>query len=249
MFESKTAVIITFVLVAVVLAAVVPLLRKYGVEHTDVSNRLRTLALENADYTIYIGMPADSPALWDAVSDVTDSTLSLQDGTVVPYSDVRAFAVVYANGQLVDAELEGLPLPPGTSGLSPSSETNDDILEAGDLVTGKDYIEINYGACPAHPNRSDHYSTTLTNISDEPIRVERFAGYAKTTTGWRLFTVTNTFYSAEEFQEWYGLKNAEWIMPGASATDPNNYGARPVLWAYYCRSKSGKRFITGESLE
>lgn len=249
MYESKTAIIIIFVLVTIALAAVASLFRRSGVKPVDGFNRLRTLALENADYTIYIGVPADTPAMWEAVSDVTDSTLSLQDGTVIPYADVRAFAVLYSNGQLVDAEFEGLPLPPGVTGLTPSSETDDDILEADDLTVGKDYLQITFGACPAHPNSLDHYSTTLTNITDEPIRVEKFAGYSKTAIGWRLSTITNKFFSAEEFQEWYGLKNTGWIMPGESASDPNNYGSRPVLWAYYCRSESGKRFIAGESLE
>lgn len=249
MFESNTTVIIIFVAVAVVLVAVLSLLRQHSVVQAGVANRLRTLALENADYTIFIGIPVTAPAEWDTVTEVTDSTLYLQDGNAIPYSRVRAFAVAYTNGQLVDAELRGLPLPPGTSGLLPSRKTDDDILEADDLVIGRNYIRITYGACPAHPNSPDHYATTLTNISNEPIRVERFAGYTKTNAGWRLFTVTNSFFSAEEFQEWYGLRNRAWIMPGKSVTDPNNYGARPVLWAYYCRSESGKRFIVGEALE
>ena len=213
------------------------------------STRLRILAMERADYTIHIGMPAGAPKHWQTVQHVADESLTLDDGTVVSYSNVQAFAVIYPNGQLVEYETQGLPLPQGVTGLVPQPKADDDILNAADLIQGKGYIQIRYGPCPAHSNDPDHYSTTLTNVSDEPIRVERFAGYTKTAGAWRLSTVTKNFYSAEEFTEWYGLKDQEWILPGASATDVNNYGSRPMLWAYYCQSKSGQRFIAGESVE
>ena len=214
-----------------------------------ISSRLRTLAMERDDYTIYVGMPAVAPTHWQTVEQVADESLTLEDGTVVSYSNVLAFAVIYPNGQPVEYETHGLRLPQGVTGLSAQPKAVDDVLKAADLIQGKDYIQIRYGPCPAHPNDPEHYSTTLTNVSDEPVRIERFAAYRKTARRWRMSTVTRNFYSAEEFTEWYGLKDKKWIQPGDSATDANNYGAPPVLWAYYCQSKSGQRFIAGESLE
>ena len=213
-----------------------------------ISARLRTLAMERDDYTIHIGMPASAPTHWQTVERVADESLTLEDGTVVSYSNVQAFAVIYPNGQPVEYETHGLPLPQGISGLSAQPKAVDDVLNAADLIQGGDYIQIRYCPCPAHPNDPEHYSTTLTNVSAEPIRIERFAAYRKTADGWRMSTVTKNFYSADEFAEWYGLKDEKWILPGDSATDLNNYGAPPILWAYYFQSKSGQRFIAGESL-
>ena len=213
------------------------------------STQLRALAMERADYTIHIGIPAAAPTHWQTVEHAADESLTLDDGTVVSYANVQAFAVTYPNGQLVEYVSHGLPLPKGVSGLSQQPKADDDVLNDADLIRGKNYIQIRYRPCPAHPNDTNHYSTTLTNVSDEPIRVERFAGYTKTADGWWLSTVTKNFYSAEEFVEWYGLRGEKWIQPGMSATDANNYGTRPVLWAYYCQSKSGQQFIAGESLE
>ena len=73
------------------------------------STQLRTLALERADYTIHIGMPAAAPTHWQTVEHVSDESLTLSDGTAVSYSHVHAFVVVYPNGQLVEYESHGLP--------------------------------------------------------------------------------------------------------------------------------------------
>lgn len=43
-------------------------------------------------------------------------------------------------------------------------------------------------------------------------------------TNFKLNTVTGKYFTAEEFKEWYG-QSGDWLEPGQSATDPNNYGA------------------------
>jgi hypothetical protein len=64
-----------------------------------------------------------------------------------------------------------------------------------------------------------------------------------------LSAVTGTFYSGCEFCEWYGLGDREWLGPGESACDPNNYGGPPMLWACYCQAEDGKEFVAGGVLE
>jgi hypothetical protein len=54
--------------------------------------------------------------------------------------------------------------------------------------------------------------------------------------------------TAEDFEEWYG-QTGDWIHPGQSVTDPNNFGSPPVLWAYYYETEEGKRFLTGGIIE
>jgi hypothetical protein len=163
--------------------------------------------------------------------------------------DVRAFAVAYANRQLVDCELCGLPLPEGLHGLSPASRADSDVLRLDDLEAGKAFIQVRYAPSASRPQDQTYYATTLQNLSTERIRVLRFGGYRRSGKHWKLATVTRQFYSADEFREWYGLGSAEWIEPGQAVTDPENYGSRPVLWAYYCESASGKPFVVGGTLE
>ncbi len=55
--------------------------------------------------------------------------------------------------------------------------------------------------------------------------------------------MARNFYSAGEFREWYSMGDREWIAPGESVTDTNNYGARPVLWAYWLETDNGEEFL------
>jgi hypothetical protein len=167
----------------------------------------------------------------------------------IPLAEVRAFVVAYANGQLVDCELAGLPEPPGLAGFGPERGRDDDVLRPAALEKGRKYVEVKYGPSQLRPKDRRHYSTTLTNISGQRVKVLRFAGYVRRQPGWILHTVTGTFFSAEEFREWYGLGEREWLGPGESACDPNNYGGLPVLWAYYCQAEDGEEFIAGGVLE
>jgi hypothetical protein len=183
------------------------------------------------------------------VSRVTDGTVTVADGGNTPLADVKAFVVAYPNGQVIDCELAGLPGLVGMTGLTPGRKWHDDVLRSADLEEGRTYVAVKYGPNKLRPKERGYYSTTLTNISGQRLRVLRFAGYARTPRGWELNTVTGTYYSAGEFREWYGLGQKEWLDPGESACDPNNYGGPPTLWAYYCQTEDGKEFVAGGVLE
>lgn len=216
----------------------------------SVAQRLLALAKQRSDYRIMVGIPLAAPTEWAKVVKVDDDTIDIETLGTRNLSEVGTFFVAYPNGQLIDVETCGLHLPKGTTGLwgASSNETND-VLHDGDLAVGKKRVRIEYGECAARPNDPEHYSTTLTNLTDQRIKVLRFAGYHRYEDDWKLATVTRKFYSAEEFREWYGLGKEEWIAPGKSVADPNNYGGRPVLWAYYCKTESGETFIAGDVLE
>jgi len=207
------------------------------------------LAKQRADYQILIGIPAEAPTEWASASQVTDQHVNVDGHGNIPLTTVRAFVVAYPNGQVVDAELCGLPLPQKMTGLFPGKRIDLEVLQPEDWLEGDHYLRIKYGLSKLKPTDRNHYSTTLTNISKQKVKVLRFAGYTKTRGGFQLNTVTGTFYSAQEFREWYGLGSSDWILPGESAADPNNYGGPPVLWAYYCEAEDGKHFIAGGILE
>jgi len=211
--------------------------------------RLSNLIAQRPDYLIFIGVPFAAPKEWSAATRQGADSLAAGSYGAVRISEVRAFIVAYANGQMLDCERCGLPLPEGLDGLSPALRAESDSLLPGDLEQGRAYVQITYGPSATRPKDRNHYATTLKNISAERIRVHRFAGYRRSGKGWRLATVTRQFYSAEEFREWYGLGPSEWLEPGQAVTDPNNYGAPPVLWAYYGETASGKQFVAGGALK
>jgi hypothetical protein len=205
--------------------------------------RLAVLARQRPDYRIWVGVPPERPIGWAVASRVAADAVAVEGRGEIPLAEVRAFVVAYANGQMIDCELAGLPVPAGLTALSPARRRDSDVPQAADLEEGREYIMVKYGPSQLKPRDRNHYSTTLTNVSEQRIRVLKFAGYTRTADGWKLNTVTGTFYSAREFREWYGLGPNEWLGPGESACDSNNYGGPPVLWAYYCQAEDGREFV------
>jgi len=213
------------------------------------TNRLSRLIAQRNDFRIFVGVPLAAPKRWAVARNVGGALLNVEEFGNVPAADVHAFAVAYPSGQLVDSELCGLPLPKNSHGLFPAGQAASDSIRDEDLEIGRGYIRVSYGPSSTRPQDHGYYSTTLKNISSERIQVKRFAGYQRSGKVWNLATVTRQFYSAEEFREWYGVVSSDWIEPGQAVTDLNNYGSRPVLWAYYCQSVSGKEFVAGGVLE
>jgi hypothetical protein len=211
--------------------------------------RLAVLARQRSDYRILVGVPPAEPAHWAVAAAVTEQTVRVEGHGDIPLAEVKAFIVAYPHGQVIDCELVDLPWPDGMTGLSPGQRRYPHVLQLADLREGQKYIQVRYGRSLLRPHDRHHYSTTLTNISGQRVRVLRFAGYARTREGWMLNSVSGTFYSAQEFREWYGLGQEELLDPGESACDPNNYGGIPGLWAYYCQAEDGKKFIAGDVLE
>jgi hypothetical protein len=243
------AVVLGFGLVAAVILVLASKREHPSPDPDSPGERLAVLMRQRSDYNVLVGVPPDRPDHWASASGLTTDAVTVEGHGNIPLVEVRAFVVSYPGGQLVDCEPVGLPVPAGFTGLVRGQRSDHDVLQPADLKEGRNYIEVKYGRSALKPNDASHYSTTLTNISGKRIKVLRFAGYALTPGGWKLHTVTGGFYSAQEFREWYGLGPKEWIGPGESATDPNNYGSPPVLWAYYCRTEDGQEFVAGGVLE
>lgn len=223
--------------------------RSPSVSPNSLGQRLAVLVNQRPDYRILVGVPPAEPVSWAVVSQMAGDHLTVEGHGDILLAEVKAFVVAYPNGQIIDCEFAGLLPPHRMTGLQPGRNKHGDILRADDLVEGRKYIQVTYGRSVLRPQDRNHYSTKLTNISEKRVRVLRFAGYIRMPQGWRLNTVTGTFYSALEFREWYGLAQDEWVEPSQSVTDPNNYGSPPVLWAYYCQAEDGKEFIAGGVLE
>lgn len=211
-------------------------------------DRLVVFARQRHDYKIYVAFPTAEPRGWVQVARVFDASVDLQDGTNLLLQDIREFFVTYAGGSLLHDESRSTPLPPNITGLEPARRKLRATLTLNQLEQGKQYVQIEYGRSMVKPRNSSYYATTLRNVSSKRVRVTHFGGYSPSGTTYQLNTVTGNFYSAREFQVWYGLDGGEWIEPGNAVTDRNNYAAPPVLWAYFCETNDGEEFIAGEVL-
>lgn len=215
----------------------------------DVESRLRARMATRNDWVIHVGVPLEKPVRWAMVDSYDDSSLVVEGlGSISPAA-VREFVVAYPNRQMVDSHVVSLDYPEAVTGLSPGRRQDSDTVEEADLEIGAKWVEVAHGPVRRDARGETAYSTTLTNVSGERVRVLRFAGYHRVRGRWVLSTVTGQFYSPDEFRSWYGLTDSEWLQPGESATDPDNYGGPRSLWAYYCESESGERFVAGGIVE
>jgi hypothetical protein len=225
------------------------LMRRRQRNASTIGDRLFALANERSDYIIAVGIPPSDPNRWSEVTAVTNSTVATSDARQIPLDEITHFVVSYPNGQLVDFESSKPELSIGITGITTAAHPDTDLLTVDDLMDGNQYVVMSYGPSTSRPNDPNHYSTSLTNISDHKIRVLQFGGYTPAKNGWKLDNATSAFYSPDEFVNWYGLGEAEWITPGQKVTDTNNYGGRPVLWAYYCETDDGTKFVAGKVLD
>lgn len=211
--------------------------------------RLRHLALERGEYRIFVGVPPSAPTHWQVAESVRPDGLVLPDGASVVWGNVRAAVVAYPNGQILGHWLGNLEMPEGLTGLWRDGPAETDQIRLEDLRDGEPFARVRFGLCLSRPGERDAYSTSLVNLAEVRIRVEKFGGYQRHGVEFHLSNVSGRFYTSEEFRTWYGLEDEEWILPGQEVADPNNYGPRPTLWAYYCTTEQGTRFLVGAMIE
>lgn len=207
----------------------------------ETGEKLLHYVAERSDYLVFVGTPLNSPTTWIAVSAINAKYAAVPGIGKVPISAIATVTVAYPNGQILWSNRPDLSPPVGTSALAPSRKPSGHTLKESEIERGSRRVKVTFGPSPsAEPGC---YSTTLTNTSAEPLKILWFGAYIQTEESWTLDTVTGNLYSAEEFRTWYGLGNNEWLLPGASACDPNNYGGPSALWAFKVESASGDQFV------
>jgi len=172
--------------------------------------------------------------------------------TSISLTSIKSFYVTSHDGQLVHTEWIAITdwptLPPDILRQIKQRLPARTTLGLGDLESGKPFLDVRYGP-KQHAGDPQHgYSTSVTNISRQRIKVLRFAGMRPDSGHWTLASVTGDFYSPSNFKEWYGLQG-EWLKPGDSVCDTGNWGQPPVLWAYYGVTDTGQHFVAGKVLE
>ena len=211
--------------------------------------RLLAHSRDRRDYRLFVGVPSANPTAWVEVARIEESSVKLRDNRVLDLSEVAAYFVAYPSGTLVDYRCPNdLPVPEWVKFPEKSGVPDHDELTADDLKEGRSVVRVTFGKSRSKPGSRHHYSTTLTNLSTKRVQVLKFGGYTKVGKVFTLNTISQRFFTAEDFKEWYDQKG-DWLEPGESVTDPNNYGSPPVLWAYYCEAEGGGKFVTGGIVE
>lgn len=221
---------------------IVAIVLRSGVSSTQgtpgtLGQRLLAHSRDRNDYRLFVGVPSANPTAWVEVARIDGSSVTLRNSQGLDLSEVRACFVAYPSGALVDYRCPNeLPVPEWVSFPENSGPPDRAILTATDLKAGVSLVRVEFGKSTSEPRSRHHYSTTLTNVSGKRVRVLKFRGYTRAGTGFSLNTITSRFFTAEDFKEWYGQKG-EWIDPGQSVTDPNNYGSPPCLVGLLLRGR------------
>jgi hypothetical protein len=196
--------------------------------------------------TIYIGWPVDSPSEWRRVKTYDLKKLELEDGTVSKPSEVRSYLLVYPNNEVLGGTNLFYPLPSELKFLEPEAGvTNGPLsLDSAAVALGKSTCTASHSHFRKDAQKKQIYATTLKNISQQRIRIQKFAAFRPAGDNYVLSTVSRNFYSAEQFQSWYSTAADGWLKPGEQVTDDSNYGSGPGIWAYFGETEDGKYFTT-----
>jgi len=204
---------------------------------------LRSHLAEGRDYKYFVGVPLNAPKEWKQAKTV-GKTLSIENDQV-DLDEIMAFIVAYPNGKVLSAHREFFPLPEGTKFIETKLTPRKDILDLSMLKEGSAFVKISYSPSSSQRIKSDHYSTSIRNISDQKIRVIKFGGFTKSGEVYRLNTISGDYFPADDFINWYDAPKNGWLQPGTTVSDPNNYGGGNGYWVYYFETEDGKKFAAG----
>lgn len=212
---------------------------------SSAASRLSRYIRQQRPYRFYVTTNEGDPRTWLNAVPVDEMTLALEGGDHISVYQVRSFLIGYASGEILDSEAPFLPLPDGLHYIEEAEEPTLHFLESSEFRDGSQHVELIFGEHPENAEYSCRYATWFTNTSAHKLRVLKFGGYVPEGRKYRLHTISGTFFTAEQFRNWYGM-DSDWIMPGQTVCDPNNYGGAGFLWAYWCETSEGERFIVAQ---
>jgi len=178
--------------------------------------KLSTYIREEQEFQIFILNEGDHWETYD--TSVHGSAEAIDDG----------YVVAYANGEIIENQSNARSLPPGVS-----------------YIVGVPYQVVRMPPCvgndprvrivhePSIYHERGRYCTKVTNTGEVPFRVNRFASFSRAGLfgGYRLSTITNDWFSHEQFMCWYNAK-AEWLSPQSTVVDEDNFGFGNGYWVF-----------------
>ncbi len=194
--------------------------------------------------SVYIGMPLTAPTIWQKAKDFDNRRITLQDESKISVHDIVSYLVIYPNGEIRSYQKLFFPLPDGVRNLETlKTEHIYYRFDPGELNSGTNVCRVTNDGFRLDNNQKSIFRTTLTNLSDQPIRILRFAAFvASGDQQYRLNNVSGDFYSRDQFAAWYVAADG-WIPAGKSVFDDANYGSGNGVWAYFGITKSGDKFV------
>ena len=198
---------------------------------------------------VYIGWPLARPVEWKRATSYSRERLELENGASVEPSEVSSRLLVYPNNEALEGSNVFLPLPAGVTLLEPKAGPKEPLaLDSVQMELGKAICRVSHSRFRKSEDGRPIYATTLRNISSQPIRIRKFAGFQRVREKYVLSTVTGVYFTDGQFISWYAAPEDGWIAPGAEVTDDSNYGRGNGIWAYFGVTKDGNHFIAAESL-
>lgn len=160
------------------------------------------------EFLIYLRMPNGEWRRYDSVE-------------YGPAADIKKdYVVAYLNGEVLEVIPPAAALPEGLHYIQtfpPQKIAMPECVEDDFQVSITHVVSSYY--------RGGRYATRIYNPGPQRFRIRRFGGFHRWGLWgrWRLSTITNNWFSGEQFRCWYNQKN-EWIMPGEYVIDYDNYG-------------------------
>lgn len=148
-------------------------------------------------------------------------------------SITKGYAVAYANGELLEYCDNGSDLPPWTNFIYTIPYK---VVKMPECAAD---ARVSIVHEPSAYRQDGYYCTKLTNNSDAPFKVNRFAAFSKKGFfgGYRLSTISHDWFSHEQFLYWYNTRS-EWIRPGTTVADQDNYGFGNGYWVFEIEFKN-----------
>jgi hypothetical protein len=155
-------------------------------------------------------------------------------------SKLNKFIISYRNGDFVYGNFDFRSYPEQISWMREIPATGITI-DKNTLITGNHLAEISFSSSPIFGKDSNYYETKIKNISSVKFKVINFGGFLKDANNkYQLNTITNNYFSDNDFQNWYMRSGQIWIYPNEIVSDPINYGGAQNNWAYQIETETGE---------
>ena len=159
-----------------------------------------------------------------------------------PESIKHGYIVAYNSGEIVEDCANSNDLPDEVYYIEDEPYK---IIKMPECIEDNSIVSIIHE--PSNYHSGNYYCTKLTNTGSVPFRVNRFAAFEKPGLfrGYRLSTISNAWFSHEQFMNWYNVRS-EWIEPGETVADQDNYGLGNGYWVFEIECSNNNRFFVKE---
>lgn len=198
-----------------------------------VGSRLQATLLR-ANVNVFV-RDASGPS-WQQVTSHDDVSVTV-DGGKIAITDVVDFAAAWPDGEVVDTS-DPSSLPAGFQVVK-DADAVDYVLRLASLSP-----EVRVDFTPLANRAEDHtvVATSLTNTTDRPFQVVRFAVFNRTSRD--TWDIEGGFFTAAQFAKRYDCADGL-LLPGVTVVDVATSGKSRTLYAYELSPENGPNFWVG----